>query len=784
MNTLTKLAIIVATIGALSLIKGLTEYQVKASATQQTASSIVSNGLVNTNNVDNKQHIQQVNLHYPTNQPDVNTDDDSKFVTNIYQTTEGNFYFQAANLKSLDDTESAGSTPSTVTPLYFKAQKRDSQFDVNITGPIVRTNVTQKFKNTSNHWLNGVYVFPLPEDAAVDSLKMVIGDRIIEGEIKQKEEAKRLFEKAKASGKRASLVSQLRPNIFKNEVSNIPPLTEITVYIEYQQLLLPTQSGYELRLPTSINPRYISQPDLPLKNTESNANGEDMLDTHDPHLTHTSNTLIRVNLDMGLPLKNITSLHHKIIMDELTSTHYRIQNKEEHVANDAFVLRWQTASQAHTQVSHFQENTPDGTYGLISMLAPTQAPLQIKRDVTFILDTSGSMVGEAMEQAKQALNYAIEDLSAVDNFNIVEFDSDANALWGTSYKASDANKLQATRFVNKLQADGGTEMLSALSLAFELQSYAPNDDTRLTQFIFITDGSIGNEAALLEKIHASLGNTRLFTVGIGPAPNEYFMQEAATVGKGTYTYIGDTARVNSEMKKILNKIKQPALTDLHASIVKNNARLAEVADIEIFPEVIPDLYVGEPLHVFYRVPNANSQTEASLPIQITGKQGSVSAIGNFEFIPWTRVLQKETLDAQLDKRTPGKRNVSKNGIDKQWAYEKIRQLTRRLHTSPKSGKDYENVKKYTRDKVTALALKHSLVSDYTSLIAIDKTPADMQATNNLRNQAKALSKLVKTASPSRMLNWWGAFLSLVGALGIAFLANPNLLQTKLTAVKA
>ncbi|MFC3122190.1 marine proteobacterial sortase target protein [Agaribacter flavus] len=757
MNTFSKLAIIAASIAVLSLIKTIYHYPFDTdnNVRPHTNATLMSSGLINNTKLENIASAnQQVNVQFPS-QANLSYNDSShaasQYVTNIYQAQEGNFYFQAQHSEQ-ENKASTMPNGALLEPIYYQALKHQTQFDVEVTGPIVRTKVTQVFQNPSAQSVNGVYVFPLPENAAVDALTLKIGDRIIEGKIALKEEAKRLFEQAKSTGKRASLVSQLRPNVFKNEVSHIPAEAEIIVELEYQQLLLPSQQAYELRLPIGLTPRYLPKRLLP----------DEMSDTALPHHNQDNKTEVNIHLDMGLPLRNIESLHHEIQIDRPSNTRYYIRNNtnstQSDEVSDSFVLRWQAETQTHTQVSHFAQNTVDGTYGLISLLAPEQAPIELKRDITFILDTSGSMVGEAMTQAKEALKYAIKDLNESDRFNIIEFSSAANALWGTSYLASKANKQQALKYIQRLDADGGTEMLSALELAFELHSYSPVDDTRLTQFIFVTDGSIGNEAELLEKIHQSLGNVRLFTIGIGPAPNTYFMQEAALVGKGTHTVIGSTALVEQEMRKILKKIKQPVITELLAQVMDGNTAGSE--KLEIFPQVIPDLYSGDPLHIYYHLSEGEKQARASVLVE--GRQANISRLGNLEFIPWSRQLNLNPHNTVLDTK----------GIAKQWAYEKIRALKRRLHTSIKTGEDFQSLKMHTQKSITALALKHDLVTDYTSLVAIDNQYAinNEEITRESLPQGNKLKMLAKTATSSRQLNLWGAFLSFIGALGIAYIA--------------
>ncbi|WP_245417829.1 VIT domain-containing protein [Cohaesibacter celericrescens] len=139
---------------------------------------------------------------------------------------------------------------------FIEAPKVATDIKLDVTGPVARAIVTQKFLNPSDSWLEGIYVFPLPDNAAVDQLKMKIGDRLIEGLIKPKQEARALYEAAKRDGKKASLLEQQRPNLFTNAVANIGPNESITIQIEYQQTVPRKDDRFSLRVPLVVAPRY------------------------------------------------------------------------------------------------------------------------------------------------------------------------------------------------------------------------------------------------------------------------------------------------------------------------------------------------------------------------------------------------------------------------------------------------------------------------------------------------------------------------------------------------
>ena len=249
-------------------------------------------------------------------------------------------------------------------------------------------------------------------------------------------------------------------------------------------------------------------------------------------------TVVDLQKFQGFDIKNISSEFHTISVKKLADGSQQIDLSNDNIANRGFVLNWQPELGAEPQSAHFTQLINGDEYGLIMLLPPMKQPQATPtppREVIFVLDTSGSMEGDSIQQAKQALLLAIDKLNSSDTFNIIEFNSYAQNLWHNSSYANPENKQDAKNFVNSLSANGGTEMASALKLA--LRQAKSNSAEHLRQVVFITDGSVSNEASLMQLIEQRLGDTRLFTVGIGSAPNSYFMTEAAEMGKGTFTYI-------------------------------------------------------------------------------------------------------------------------------------------------------------------------------------------------------------------------------------------------------
>ncbi|GHF94517.1 marine proteobacterial sortase target protein [Thalassotalea marina] len=606
----------------------------------------------------------------------------------------------------------------------------DTAVDIKVTGLIARAKVTQTFTNPTDQWLNGTYVFPLPENAAVDQLTMHIGERVIKATIEPKQKAKKMFQQAKLAGKKASLLQQSRPNLFTNEVANIGPNETIKVTIEYQQLVHFEQDKFTLRFPTTITERYLPLKPLPEQHIELNDSGWAV---SQPSYSQTNNNqqpesakeeitapkhkvALNISLNPGFKLQQISSDVHPITQSEHAKNQYLVRLTESMIANQDFVLTLQAAPSSAPSAAHFSEVTEHGHYGLIMLMPPTQdmANNTLPREVIFVIDTSGSMAGGSMEQAKQALQLAINDLSENDSFNIVQFDSSATKMSLMPLMATVNNKQMAARYIEQLEADGGTEMLAALKLALATPSA---DLSKLRQVIFITDGAVGNELQLFDFIDKNLKQSRLFTVGIGAAPNSYFMTEAALMGKGTYTYVNSLQTVQNKMQQLFSKLNSPVLANLKINLPQS---------ADIYPRNLPDLYQGEPLLISY------FSDEPLTELQATGEL-------NTHF--WQQPLKLTSSAAQ-------------SGLATLWARRKIAQLERDKNLG-RLAEGAEQLNENIDQLILSIAIQHHIVSSMTSLVAIDVTPTAKQKSleskvHNLRPKGQLSGNLPQTATPAKL----------------------------------
>ena len=629
----------------------------------------------------------------------------------------------------------------------------ETKINGRIDGLITAITVEQQFANPTDQWQHGRYVFPLPPTAAIDSLTIRVGDRIIKGQIQEKKQAKATFEKAKREGKKAGLLEQHRPNLFSVAVANIAPHEKVSAQITFIDQVTFNDDVFSYTLPTTLTPRYV--PSLPsLQTTESVVDNSEQrssaistsftnqlqdiknvtpLQTHDygDQTVHTFS--LGLSLNAGYGLESVRSNSHRLAVDypSAEQAHIELANGTARLNAD-LTLEWQTSVGQVPQAQLFEEQTEHGVYSLLMVQAPTsRATSSLPKNVTFIIDSSGSMAGEPMRQAQQALVNGLQFLSPVDRFNIVDFDSQYRPLFGSPQPATPQNLRVATNMVNRLDADGGTEMAGALDFALSEssnQQYA----NELRQIIFITDGAVYNEQQLFTLINQKLGSARLFTVGIGSAPNSYFMQKAAQFGRGTATMIANLSEVNTRVTQLFKKISTPVLRDI---------TIDWPTDAEVFPSKMPDLYQGEPISVIVKTKK---------PLKRINLNGTMSGS------EWqTQVSRKR------HSQPKSQLNDANVRLSVVWARSKIADLMDQLVYSPGSKEPIEQ-------HILALGLQHQLLTKFTSFVAVEQTvskPKHAKAKDgqvpNLMPKGSTMP-MPQTASWADFLLWVGIVFMLIG----------------------
>jgi len=563
---------------------------------------------------------------------------------------------------------------------FVPAPLQSTEVEITVRGFIAEAEVRQRFLNPTDGWLEGVYVFPLPTKAAVHGMRLVVGETIIVGEVRERRVAKKIYQKAKKEGRKASLVEQERPNIFTTSVANIGPGEEVVVELQYQQTLAYDQGGYQLCFPMVVSPRYTPGAATAWTGLLDSDQLPDASRISPPVLHPTEGKVnpvqLLVWLDAGLPLARLASPSHVVNIAKAADGTRRV-TLDEVPADRDFVLEWAPARGREPRAAVFTEEVDGEIYAVAMVLPPDDAEVEavrLPRETILVIDTSGSMGGASIDQARDALLFALDQLQPVDFFNIIEFNSSHSALFPSSRPAMPAALDEAREWVGRLDANGGTEMMGALDAALK----DTIDQTPLRQVVFITDGCVGNEDALFAAIHEDLGRSRLFTVGIGSAPNSHFMERAASFGRGTYTHIGTPTEVTVRMQELFARIESPVLADVEL-------RWPDPA-AETWPQRVPDLYAGEPVVVAARL---------------------AVAVGDL-------VVSGLRADTPWEAEVPLEIGKVRAGVNRLWARRKIADLMdMRVRGIPESE---------VRSQVVEVALTHHLVSKYTSLVAVDVTP--------------------------------------------------------------
>ncbi|NND00707.1 MAG: marine proteobacterial sortase target protein [Gammaproteobacteria bacterium] len=630
-----------------------------------------------------------------------------------------------------------------------------------VNGMIAGITIRQTFKNDSDTWVDGRYAFPLPDGAAVQSLRIEIGERTIEGKIKEKAAARKTFHQAKKQGKKAGLLEQHRANLFSVSIANIAPYEEIVARITLVDMVHYENDTFSIRLPTTLTPRYI--PGAPLRTVQAvqrelseqfqDASTDTIiagsgwaLDTDSvvdasaitpPQIRSVAGHPINqfsldLSVNAGLDLQSMTSQSHRITAHFASANRVDIGLSEASEPMDRdLVISWQAIAGSVPAAALFQQKFDTAHYALLMVAPPAvNSSLSLARDITFIVDSSGSMAGNSMAQARQALHDGLAYLTANDRFNIIDFDSRFRPLFKHSVAVTARSLNTAHAMIDGLDADGGTEMMGALTYALRQSPDANNRHREsLRQIVFITDGAVGNEAELFKLLHDELGKARLFTVGIGSAPNAFFMRRAAKFGRGSYTYISDLQRVSVQMATLFKRITHPVLKDIKVDWGQQN--------IEQYPARLPDLYSGEPLTLLVK---------SDAPID------KLSISGSMLEMPWQQTISGGNA---------GPANT--RHLDIVWARQKVAMLMDQLTTD-------ELPPEQVKPAIVELGLAHGLLTKFTSFVAVEQAPgkpagakSEHRNVPNLMPHGSSMA-IPQTATPAAMFTLLGSLLLLLGGV--------------------
>lgn len=571
----------------------------------------------------------------------------------------------------------------------------DAAFDVR--GLVAAATVTQQYENSTSSPIEAIYVFPLPHDAAVYDMEIRIGDRLIHSKIREREEAKRTYEAAKSAGKRAALLEQERPNIFTASVANIMPGDHIDVRLRYVEPLRWDAGRIRLEFPMVVGPRYIpgTQP-IGHTGTGWSKDTDAVPDAsritpivRNPESRSGHDISVTVDLDLGFETSSVTSVSHAINITRLSDGRQHVELAAGAVLpNKDFILEMRQAETARPKAALFLSPKKEAGEGqfLLAAFPPTVKPAERSPvEMLYMIDISGSMAGTSIEQAREALLQALDRLRPIDRFGILAFNHTYQEFSAEPLQATPENVAAARRYVQHLEAGGGTEMLPALVHLMAI----PRMPDHIRTIILLTDGDLGNEEAIFSAMQRDLGDARLYTIGIGSAPNVFLASKMAHYGRGTFTHIADISEIKEQVTRLFASIESPVLTD-----VKLSFEGVEVANI--YPERLPDLFVGQPLLVYGQITKGRVGKA-----HLTARAGSES--------------YEATIPVHLAKAT------FHPGVTTLWARQRVEDLMDGWRASDESNRDE------IRKSVIAHAIQYNLVTRLTSLVAVEEVVVNPNA---------------------------------------------------------
>src|SRR5579859_4976573 len=565
-----------------------------------------------------------------------------------------------------------------------------------ISGFVARTELTQEFENVLPDAVEAIYVFPLPHDSAVDGMTMKIGEREIRAVIKEREEARKIYEQARTAGHTAALLDQERPNIFTQSVTNIPPGGKVEITLSVIELLKYEAGVYEFAFPLVVGPRYI--PGNPssagdhgtMPNTGQVPDASRIsppvagVHTGDDHAGH--DVSMEVNLTAGVPLGDVESPSHKILADRTGADSYHVQLADENVLPDKdFILKYKVAGAGINDAILAHRDKSGGYFTLI--LQPPEKPAEeslVPRQLIFVLDTSGSMWGFPIEMAKKTIARALDNLRKDETFNLITFSGDTRILFPEPVPATKENIAKAKHVLAGAYGSGGTEMMTAIRTALGDDAGAgkPMDADPVRVVCFVTDGYVGNDADIIAEVKKH-SDARVFSFGIGTAVNRFLLTKMAEEGHGDVEFVTAPNEAQAAADRFYERVHSPVLTNI--SIDWNGLPVTDV-----YPKNVRDLFSAKPIIITGRY---SGSPAGKIPIK--GYQGT----GDY-----SRTIP-------VDFSSPGASNAA---LEKICARHKVEDLMSQDWNGIQSGNS-----KYKAD-IIKVGLEHSLATQFTSFVAVEE----------------------------------------------------------------
>ncbi len=539
-------------------------------------------------------------------------------------------------------------------PLEIKSQ----HVTVTIDNQVAKTYVEQVFLNNTDRDLEAVYFIPLPEAASVSDFAYWMKGQRIAGEIREKQEARRIYESIVARNRDPGLLEKVGRNLFRASIYPVSPKEPMKVELEYQQVL-PYDSGLvTYTYPLTVNGQQDRIKDL---------------------------TILATIRDQK-PITKIESPTHKLSVTREDDHNARLSYEAARIKPDQDFIVHYSVSSTEFGVSFLTHRKKAENGYFMLMVAPQEETTEadiVRKDIVFVFDKSGSMSGEKIEQAKRALTFCLQHLETHDRFNLVTFSDSLAVFKKELVEANSGNVREAVEHVGGLEAAGGTDINSALTTALGMIEKSERQRT----IIFLTDGlpTVGetDTATIIDNVaKANEAKTRIFAFGVGDDVDDYLLLKLATGNRGAEEHVRTNEAIDTKVSAFYSKISKPVLVNLETDF-------GEIETEQTYPDILPDVFKGSQLIVTGRYRN-NGEETVVLTGEINGRERT------FEY----------------PARFPT-RNRDNPFIARLWAKDRVDYLldTIRLH-----GENNE-----LKDEIIRLSKEYKFVTPYTSFLALPKS---------------------------------------------------------------
>ncbi|MCM8711146.1 VWA domain-containing protein [Clostridium sp. SYSU_GA19001] len=536
----------------------------------------------------------------------------------------------------------------------------------NLCGEFVEISINQVYINNGDNNINCTYTFPIPDTAVITGFEAALGERTLKAVVEDKEEAKRIYEESNETKVNVLSLDQPNPNVFQFSIGQILPGESVKIKFSYMDSLTYEDNSLMLTIPSILYPR-LADSDERNASIESSENYKSSL-----------NLLIE-----PLSKVNIQSPSHKINVEweegnnlaKVTFNKYNTKLDRDFV----LVLKEEKPEEAAGMIYKYEAYEQDKGILYLRVLPKLESNEEEKtNNYIFLIDISHSMKGTKLEQAKNALQLCIRNLSEGDSFNIVAFESSLH-FFSDSGKVpfNDDNLRKATEWINSLQDKKGAQIFEALKYAL-----SEKNDTGCSTILLFTDDVIEQEEAVLQYVRDNIGDNRIFTFGVDTSANSYVINKLAQLGYGKAEFIYEGERIEDVVLKQFRRIENPQVDiqeiDWGSMIVEKT-----------YPRTIDYLYDREPFSIFARVAG-----------EIEGKITIKGKVGDKDYI---KTIDLDTLDL----------NENAELIQKVWSRKRIESIEERMKTE--RGEIYDSMRK----KVIEISKEASIVSPETSFIMLE-----------------------------------------------------------------